>query len=167
MNIKERPRIKLKLTSIGRIIEIINWISVLAIWVFTIVNYNNLPDIIPTHFNFAGEVDGFGGKANVLIFPIIATIFFVGLTILNRYPHIFNYPTKITEENALRQYTYATKMIRYLNLILIVNFGFLSFSTVQNANGQADGIGIWYLPVSLGLVYIIIIYTILKLTKKS
>ena len=107
-----RPKIRIELTTADKAVEILGWFSLLAIWIFTIASYSNLPDTIPIHYNGAGKADGFGSKINMLMLPFIATILFVGMTVANKFPHVFNYPTKITEENALRQYTNATRMMR-------------------------------------------------------
>jgi uncharacterized membrane protein len=162
---EERPKIKLELTTADKTFEIIGWLLVISVWGLTITNYANLPETIPTHYNGAGQADGFGGKATILTLPLIATVLFVGLTILNKFPHIFNYPTNITQDNALRQY--ATRMIRYLKLIIVVIFGLIEFKTIQNANGQADGLGIWFLPMTLGLIFIPLIYFVVKLFKAT
>jgi hypothetical protein len=45
------------------------------------------------------------------------------MTVLNRFPHIFNYTTTITEENALREYTRATRLVRYLKLTMVLILG--------------------------------------------
>ena len=158
----ERPKLKLELTTFDKTLEILGWTSILAIWVLTITNYTNLPNTIPIHYNGAGQADGFGGKATILTLPIIATVLFIGLTILNKFPHIFNYPTNITQENALRQYTNATRLIRYLKLIIVVIFGLIAFKTIQNASGEADGLGIWFLPLTLGLIFIPLTYFVVK-----
>jgi len=162
---ENRPIIKLELTTIDRMLEIIGSTFVLVIWIITLTNYFKLPEIIPIHFNAAGEADGFGNKTNIFLFPVIATIIYAGLTIINRYPHLFNFPTKITEENAMRQYIIATQMVRYLKLMVVVIFGFIVFKTVQNANGQAVGIGSWFLLISLGIIFIPMIYSIIKLSR--
>ncbi|MCB9309758.1 MAG: DUF1648 domain-containing protein [Lewinellaceae bacterium] len=44
----------------------LGWTSILAIWVLTIINYTNLPDIIPIYKNGEGLADGFGDKATIL-----------------------------------------------------------------------------------------------------
>lgn len=159
---EERPQVKLELTTTDKIFEILGWISLVAVWVFTIKNYNNLPDIIPIHFNGAGQADGFGGKATILTLPIVSTILFIGMTVLNKFPHLFNHPTNITRENELRLYTNATRLIRYLKLILVIIFGFIVFKTIQNVNGEADGLGIWFTPIALGMIFIPVIYFVVK-----
>ena len=159
---EERPKIKLELTTADKAFEIIGWVLVISVWGFTVKNYADLPDTIPTHYNIAGEADGFNGKVTILTLPLLATALFVGLTFLNKFPHIFNYPTNITQHNALRQYTNATKMIRYLKLVIVVIFGLIAFKTIQNGNGEANGLGIWFLPLTLGLIFIPLIYFLIK-----
>ncbi len=164
---KKRPRIRLELTATDRILEMIGWTTVFSIWVLTITNYSNLPNIIPIHYNAMGKADGFGGKAAILMLPLIATVLFLGMTILNKFPHIFNYLVIITKEDAQRQYTNATRMIRYLKLILVVIFGLIEFKVIQNVNGQADGLGSGFLPLTSGLVFIPLIYFIAKSIREN
>jgi len=154
----ERPKIKLELTPIDIVLEILGWTSILAIWVLTITNYSSLPDTIPIHWNGAGKADGFGGKAYILPLPIISTILFIGMTILNKYPHAFNYPTNISEENALSQYTNATRLIRYLKFIVVIIFGLIVLQTISYVNGNPSGLGVWFLQLTLGLIFIPLIF---------
>lgn len=163
----KRPKIRLELTTTDRAVEILGWTVILVVWILTITNYKNLPDIIPIHYNGAGQADGFGGKGSILTLPLMATILFVGLTILNRFPHVFNYPTPIIEENSLRQYTIATRMIRYLKLIVVVIFGLIVLQTIRNVNGQISGLGVWFLPLILGLIFIPLAYFVIKSIKTA
>ncbi len=158
----ERPKIKPKLTTADTVFEILGWILVFAVWAFTIVKYASLPEIIPIHYNLAGEADRFGGKANILTLPLIATVLFIGMTILNKYPHIFNYPTRINKDNALRQYTIATRMVRYLKFSVVLIFGLLAVETVRNAESQPSELNVWFLPLTLGIIFVPTIYYIMK-----
>ena len=163
----ERPKIKLIPSTADKLVELLGWIMLLAIWALTISQYSTLPNTIPTHFNGAGEADGFGSKASIIGLPVIATLLFIGLTVLNRYPHIFNYPTAITQDNALRLYTLATRMLRYLKLVLVLVFGGIEFMTIQHATGEAAGLGVWFLPVTLVLVFLPLIYFLIKSFKSN
>jgi uncharacterized membrane protein len=130
-----RLKIKLDFTPTDKVFEMLGWTLVLGVGVLAITNYTNLPDTIPVHYNVEGQADRFGEKSGILVLPLISTIIFVGLTILNKFPHIFNYPTDITADNALRQYTNATRLIRYLKIIIVVIFGFIVLQTIRNVNG--------------------------------
>lgn len=163
----KRPKIKPALTTADKVFENLGVVVIVAIWYGIITNYGLLPDIIPIHFNGAGKADGYGAKSNILILPIIATVIYLGLTQLNKYPYVFNYAVKITEENALRQYTLATRMIRYLKCIVVMIFGFISLQTIRNVKGQSLGLGTWFLPISVVLIFVPMIYFVLKSIKKQ
>ena len=163
----KRPRIKLQLNQTDKILEIVGWISVVGIWALPLINYSILPEIIPIHFNGAGKANGFGNKTHIFILPIISTLLFIGLTILNKHPHIFNYPSQITKENAVHQYTNATRMIRVLKLVIVVLFGLIVFRKIQIVNGHADGLGTWFLPLTMGMIFIPMLYFLIKSLKKK
>ena len=163
----ERPNITLVPTTVDKLVELLGWIILLALWTLTICHYSTLPETIPTHYNTAVKADGFGSKASIIGLPVIATLLFIGLTVLNRYTHIFNYPTAITQDNALRLYTLATRMLRYLKLVLVTIFGGITFKTIQTASGESSGLGGWFLPLTAGLIFIPLIYFVIKSIKKK
>ena len=164
---EERPKITLIPTTADKLVDLLGWIILLALWALTITHYSTLPDTIPTHFNGAGEADGFGSKASIIGLPFIATLLFILLTILNRYPHIFNYPSPVTQDNALRLYTLATRMLRYLKLVLLVVFGGIGLMTIQHATGKGAGLGVWFLPLTLVLIFLPLIYFVVKSVQKK
>ena len=155
---EDSPKIKIELTTVDKIFEVLCWLSIIAIWVLTIANYDKLPDTIPTHYNGLGQADGFGGKATILTLPIVATVLFIGITILNKSLSVFKYPINITKDKALRLYTNVTKMARHFKLVIVIIFGLIEFKTIQYGARQSDGLGMWFLPLNLGLVLITLIY---------
>lgn len=163
----KRPQIKLQLNQTDKILEVLGWVSVVGIWALTLTNYSILPEIIPIHFNGAGKADGFGNKTQIFVLPIISTLLFIGLTTLNKHPHMFNYPSQITKENAVHQYTNATRMMRVLKLVIVVLFGLIVFRKIQIVNGHADGLGTWFLPLTMGMIFIPMLYFLIKSLKKK
>jgi uncharacterized membrane protein len=127
-----RPIIKLTWTWLDYSIEYLGWLALAIFWVLIWVNYAELPHTIPSHFNWKGEVDGYGSRETMLLLPIIATLVFVGLTILNRYPHLFNYPSPITADKAVASYTAATRLIRFMKTLVVFIFGFISYHIMYN-----------------------------------
>jgi len=161
----KRPRMKLQLNQTDKILEVLGWVSVVGIWALTLTNYSILPEIIPIHFNGAGKADGFGNKTHIFVLPIISSLLFIGFTILNKSPHIFNYPSQITKENALRQYTNATRMMRVLKLVIVLLFGLIVFREIQIVNGNANGLGAWFLPFTIGVFIILTLYFLMMSMK--
>ncbi len=62
-----RPKLKLELTPVDKTAEIVGWVIMVVVWVITMTNYQNLPDIIPIHYNATGQAEGFGGKITIFI----------------------------------------------------------------------------------------------------
>lgn len=151
---ESRPKIKADLTTLDRLIEVAGWLALSLIWIITLFYYRNLPETIPTHFNAAGVADDFGPKITLFLLPSIGTILFIGMTILNRYPHVFNYPVKITPENALKQYTMATRLVRVLKLAVLVIFTTITWMTSFSAINQTGELGIWFLPGMMVIIFV-------------
>ncbi|MBK8885650.1 MAG: hypothetical protein IPN46_03500 [Saprospiraceae bacterium] len=62
---KQRPIIKLELTTTDKAIELLSWISIMAIWLLTIISYTNFLKPQPnTQQGTAGVVGGGGKKKN-------------------------------------------------------------------------------------------------------
>jgi uncharacterized membrane protein len=160
-----RPKIKIELTAIDVILEWLGWFGLLALWILILTKYPDLPDRIPTHFNGSGQADGYGNKSSIFTLPAIASFLFLMMTLLNRIPHKFNYLVEITSENALVQYTNATKMMRYLNLIIVCIFGLISMGTIQSSSEESEGLGVWLLPLILGITIIPTAFFIFKSSK--
>jgi cytochrome bd-type quinol oxidase subunit 2 len=115
----KRPRIELEKSQTAILLEILTFMLVAGAAGLIGWYYNQLPDKIPIHFNWPSkDENGFGSKDLLWVSPLICGVLAIGLYILNGYPRIFNYPVKITQENAEYQYRQATRMIRILNLII-------------------------------------------------
>jgi len=163
----ERPVIKLHLSKLDKGLEIAAIIMIVLLWALTCIAYFRLPYTIPTHFNFSGVPDDFGSKTTLIVLPVIGTVIFAGLTLLNRYPHIFNYGSDLTWENAEQRYTNATRMIRFLKLAIMIIFSMIVLFTYLTATGKARGLGAWFLPFVLLFMLSPTIYFIIKGSKRK
>lgn len=161
----ERPKIKIPLQTSDKILEVIGYAALAAFWIFVSCAYSVMPETIPTHFNFAGEADGFGDKNTIFLMPVIGTLLFAALSLLQQIPHAFNYVTEITLENAQKQYTAAVRMLRFLKLALIVIFIFIEVLTYKTAMGGGEDMGIWLIPMTLVLTFGPLFYFLIKSSK--
>lgn len=164
---QKRPILKLRLTRLDITCEAVGYLLLLLIWLLTLYHYQSLPDVIPVHFDAFGNADGFGKKITLFSLPIVASVLFTGMTILNKFPHHFNYPLTITEDNALRQYTFATRLIRFLKISILTVFGCILAMTIIQAKWQSAGLGIWFLPLLLVLIFLPLFYYLLKALKEK
>ena len=149
----ERPKIKIDLDISDYIIEVIGAIFMIMMIGWPLYYFNELPEIIPRHFNAAGEPDGFSQKNIIWTLPAIGLVIYIGMFCLNKFPHIFNYPKGITKENAEQQYRIATKLIRTINMLTAVSFFYIGYGTIQTASNKQDGLGTFFLPIFLLAIF--------------
>jgi len=157
-----RPVIRIESGPADLILEILAIAALLGFLGYTLYSFSKLPETIPTHFNASGIPDNYGSKNTLWMLPVISLILYILLTLVGRIPEKFNYPVRITEANARFQYTLRTRFLRYMKLALVLMFFFISYKTVSTALGNTDGLGEWFLPVLLGIIFVpVIIYLIL------
>jgi uncharacterized membrane protein len=140
-----RPILKLKLTKTDYLLEAAVFIGLAAICILAITTYQSLPEIIPIHYGIKGQADDWGSKAAIFILPVISLVLIIGMSILNRFPHIFNYPVKVTEENALQLYSRGALLIRIIKVSIVILFLFIEWLICDvPENNQFP---VWFLPV--------------------
>lgn len=146
---QRQPILDIPRTILDNFLDTISVLALLAILYCTARYWPDLPATIPTHFGTSGLPDGWGSKNSIFTLPIISLVIFTGLTVLYHYPHIYNYPVKIIEENALVQYRLARSLISGIKASIILLFAYLQWFTVQNAFNRVNGLGGWFTAMSL------------------
>lgn len=160
-----RPKIKGEVTTADTILNVASILLVLVLWGLVLYKYSSLPETINTHFDAAGNVNGRGSKATLFVLPVMGTISFVILSVLLNYPHLFNYPFRLTEENVQRQYTLAARLIRLINVGLL--FSMMIVVYAMTSQQPKASIGVWVLPLIIGVTTIPIIYYFIQARKAA
>ncbi len=136
----QRPRLEIPRTFPDYIAEGLALTGVVAGLTLLAVVWTALPGEIPRHFGFSGEPTAWSGRWSA-VFPIVlATGLYVGLTIIARYPHIFNFPYEITATNAAIQYRLARSMIIWLKAVCVWMLVLIVWSQARVATGAAEGV---------------------------
>ncbi len=148
-----RPKIEVKTTWLSLISDILGTIGVIFLIAYTLYYFGKLPQTIPIHFNISGEADGFGSKYTLIIFPVIATFLHTLFFFIKKSPHIYNYPVKITEQNAEYQYKIAINLIHMVRISVIGLLSVLEWQMVEVSLGNQKDLGIMVLPVFLLLLF--------------
>ncbi len=103
--------------------------------------YGQLPEKVPTHFGINGEADAWGSKISLWFLPLISLATNFLLYFISRKPHTFNFPKKITSENAATEYSKAKWGIALMNIGIAVLFFTITWTTIQIALGQPYTLG--------------------------
>lgn len=157
-----RPTIKPRRSSFEVFVDFASVLVLTMSWAYLLFHYSSLPAIVPIHFNLNGEADGFGSKATLFMFPAIMTIVVIGLTIVNRYPHLFNYAKEITAENALTEYSRATRLIAFIKLMIVLLAGLMTFEIVESANAGKSQLPWWVFVAFISSIMIPVFLTMYK-----
>lgn len=128
------------------VLVLANFAVLAAVW-------GSLPVRIPTHFGASGAADAWGGKGSLLLMPILMAVMAAGLTLLERFPKIFNFPVEINEKNAAVLYRLGRELIVVLKTVVVLIFSYIQFQTVEVARNARIGLGGWFLPVTLLVMF--------------
>ena len=74
------------------LVSLLNLFSILFVvlaWLLILVNYPILPEKNPSHYNYQGEVDGYGNKQGIFFIPITSTVLFLILSAAGKYSNVF------------------------------------------------------------------------------
>lgn len=104
------------------IMNIIGVLALLGSTLFVIIMWSQIPDQIPTHYNFAGEADGYGGKGSLIFMMVLAWFVFILITVLMRFPNTWNMPVKVTADNKARLYSITRAMLEVVKMLTSLLF---------------------------------------------
>lgn len=162
----QRPRIRPKKTIVDTVLEISSFLLVGASVIIIAINYSDLPEKIQIPFNWPSKSDqGMASKATLWMSPLICGIIVTVLFILNRFPWIFNYPVKITEENARALYRIANQLLRSISITV----GLLCITTtllpILSVKGIDTTILLIVVPFLIVAILFLLVVSIIRMMK--
>lgn len=162
---EKRPKITVPQNSTDLWIDRFSFLLFFIIWLSVFVYYPDFPNEIPTHFNGRGQADAFGSKQSIWILMGVFSSIFIGIYILNKYPHLHNYTVKITEENALKNYRFSTRVLRVVNFLNLLLLAYILKTMMTPYEKQSTAFGGWFLPTIMIGSLVLIIYIFVKANK--
>lgn len=129
---RKQPKIEVNPSTTDRKIIRLGWVLLFLNAIIILFVYTKLPEKLPMHFNYKGEVDRYGAKASIWVLFVIGTLLYYGLNLIIKkvpaYKH--NYPVKITDKNAATVYQLSLKMMVWLNMTIVLLFLLISIHIV-------------------------------------
>jgi uncharacterized membrane protein len=149
----QRPVLDIPFTRFERLLEGVCILSLISFFGLIAWKYPQLPATVPQNFGPSGQPEAWGDKSAVLILCLVIIALYTMLTMLSKHPHVFNYPFALNEHNIEDQYRLARTLISSLKLEIISIFLFTGWKMIQVSLGQANGLGIYFLPTFVGLLF--------------
>ena len=126
-----------------RIVAILAPAILLGTLVYLLVIWNSLPVRIPMNYNMTGEITGYGGRATLLIMPIIGLVMDLSIALVERFPKSWNTGVRVTVLNRVRVYRLVRTLMADLRLACAVMFsGFAVYQSTlpEHFSGNVTGL---------------------------
>jgi uncharacterized membrane protein len=112
-----------------------------------------LPDRIPTHFDAAGNPNGWGNPAMLWLLPLVSTVIYLLMTWVSRFPAAFNFPMRTTVASRPRLEGIALQMISWLKLEVAGLFVWIQFQTIALARDGHGSLSPLFLPAVMVVIF--------------
>ena len=145
-----------KKTTFSKITNLISLLSVVGIVLYVIITWKNIPDMIPGHYNIAGEIDKYSSKNSIWILIVVQILLFTMMSVLERFPNIWNTGVQITEENRERVYINLRNMQTYLKMMIMIYFSYMTFQSIGGGNLHSMSIFIFLVLVFGGMAIFLV-----------
>jgi Protein of unknown function (DUF1648). len=163
----DHPRYRPQLATVDVVLEIFSAAVIVGSIALLAIRWHTLPSSLPTHFDFAGKPDGWGGRGSLLFLPAMTLALYALLTILARFPWTYSYPIEVDEKNAERLYAIGTRLMRALKLAVSLIFACIEIACLDSAaSGSAGGgLGPIFLPAVVVVLAAIVAWSVVAMKK--
>jgi len=148
-------KVKIKNTKLHIALEIISLVIILAMFLYPLIVWKDIPDSIPMHYNVRGEIDRYANKNSIFFLPVVGLVLYVLLTVVTFFPSIWNMPVTITHENKERVYRCIKNLLLFLKAEIMVTFLFIEYNDVNVEPLPGAFLGIELLSIFATLIFFI------------
>lgn len=122
---------------------------------------------IPTHFNAAGQPNGYGSPLALLGLPIGGFALYLLMTLVARRPEAFHFPARVTPMNRSRLEALALQMVSWLKAEVVCLFAWIQRFTIAAARSGHGSLPALFMPVTLGVVFGTILIYFVRFRQQS
>jgi len=157
----DRPHVSLKMTPLEMLIEIAALAGISSNLILFAYYWPKLPDAA------IGVTGGGLNQANIYIFvTMLPVIVYLVATLFGLFPRLFNYPVKITDENAPREYRLAANLMRYMKAEVALCILIIEWVFVQISMGEDMSFSPFFIPIFLGMLIVTLAYFLYEMFKQ-
>jgi uncharacterized membrane protein len=158
-------KLKVKYTKFQIVLELAAIAILAGMYVYLLLRWSSLPDKIPGHYNFAGEIDRWGKKGELIFIPVISTFLYGLLTLITMIPSTWNLPGKITDHNREQVYRLARNLLLFMKIEILGIFFYLNYNGMEARPLTPYFTPVFILTILGSMIYFIV--RIVRLTTKK
>ena len=160
---RTKEKTKRRYGRVDLVCDVLGAVCLLVMFLLVALYWNELPELIPTHYGIDGQPNAWGGRGAILVLPILSLILFASLTLVRFLPdRFYNYPVSVTEENRERLGALGREMLSVLKVCFLL--AFLPMVIIQVLDLPLP---VWYMAVLLVLVFVPMVVYIIRMVKKK
>lgn len=135
------------------IIEALAVAMLIGIFAMVALNWPELPERVPTHFNATGAPDGWGSKTSMWFLPGMAVLLYALLTAASRFQSLINLPLNVDRSQPeVRKILLSMTIV--LKAVILMSFLYIVTASIQTAVGKGSGLGGIFLPLFLAATFV-------------
>ncbi len=115
--------------------------------------YSRLPERIATHFNGEGVANGFGARSTLWVLVGIAVLLYATLSAVEGVRGVVNLKRPLAPEREKIALEESMAMVGWIKVEVCWMFAYICLAMVRNGMGLQVGLGWWFLPVTLVVVF--------------
>ena len=143
-----------------KIMAALAMLILLAATFFVLLNWSHLPEQIPSHYNFKGQPDAYGGKGTLIVLMVMGWIMIPLMMILSKFPKLYSTGVERTPANEAVINRITRDLISFMEAAVSILFAYMMIVPVTGSD-----MGVWFMPVFLGLIFGSIIVTVVRLIR--
>lgn len=102
--------------------DVLPWALFLGLVIYLAVEWQSLPDKIPVNYDLQGNITRWGGKGNLLVYPIIMLASNLIMWVVGWFPQNWNTGIKITVLNRVRAFRLVRDLLAGIQILIAVMF---------------------------------------------
>ena len=146
---RTEPRSSVPRTAYEQVFQIAGVAVLMGLCGYAFAVWAKIPARVPVHFGARGLPDAWGARSSLLLLPMLGVLLFVVMTVLERYPRLYNYPVSVTAENADALFRLGRQLVVTVKLTTTAILGYLFWASKRVALGEMPGLHAWFFPATL------------------
>ena len=143
-----------------RIADVLAVLILLAATIFVLISWKDMPELIPSHYDFKGQVDAYGGRGILIFTMVMGWVLVLSMVVISWFPSIWNTGVERTPANAAVVNRIIKDMLNVLEVGMAILFSYMMIVPVMGT-----AMGIWFMPVFLITIFGTIIVTVVRLIR--
>jgi len=164
-NQPKRPKIHIPKSKSEIIGNIIGYVIYIGSIILLIALWAKIPQKVPVHYNLDGEVTRWGSKWELFILVGIGLFIIILMEIIERFPEIYNYPSRFNEHNAEQFYLVGRQMVNLIKNGCVILFSFILYADIALVLEWHVNLSQWILPIIFIICIVPIVVCFVRFSK--